>query len=140
VRQERQGWPPDQAADARGRPISGMSALRRLRRPRRPDAASGAGSSSIGCAVDQRGPCVRWFGARRADDRLDGGPAAQLAFDLGCHAPFLAGDEDLELVIGRRFVAAVSLVGEDRRLRANPGKSRSMVCSVLSCSATALRM
>jgi hypothetical protein len=83
---------------------------------------------------------VRWFGARRADDRLDGGPAAQLAFDLGCHAPFLAGDEDLELVIGRRFVAAVSLVGEDRRLRANPGKSRSMVCSVLSCSATALRM
>jgi hypothetical protein len=81
---------------------------------------------------------VRWFGARRADDRLDGGPAAQLAFDLGCHAPFLAGDEDLELVIGRRFVAAVSLVGEDRRLRANPGKSRSMVCSVLSCSATVL--
>src|SRR5450631_4594774 len=31
VRQERQGWPSDQAADARGRPISGMSALRRLR-------------------------------------------------------------------------------------------------------------
>ena len=31
MRQERQGWPLDQAADARGRPISGMSALRRLR-------------------------------------------------------------------------------------------------------------
>src|SRR5450755_2632466 len=31
VRQERQGWPLDQAADARGRPISAMSALRRLR-------------------------------------------------------------------------------------------------------------
>src|SRR2546428_10799441 len=43
----------------------------------------------------------------------DGGPAAQLAFDLGCHAPFLAGDEDPELVVGRRVVAAVSLVGED---------------------------
>jgi hypothetical protein len=28
-----------------------------------------------------------------ADDRLDGRPAAQLAFDLGCYAPFLAGDE-----------------------------------------------
>jgi hypothetical protein len=53
------------------------------------------------------------FGFEMADDRLDGGPAAQLAFDLGCHAPFLAGDEDPELVIGRRVVAAVSLVGED---------------------------
>jgi hypothetical protein len=37
-----------------------------------------------------------------ADDRLEGGPAAQLAFDLGCHAPFLAGDEGPELVIGAR--------------------------------------
>ena len=53
------------------------------------------------------------LGFEMADDRLDGGPAAQLAFDLGCHAPFLAGDEDPELVIGRRVVAAVSLVGED---------------------------
>src|SRR5450631_3463375 len=33
---------------------------------RRPVAASGAGSRSIGCAVDKRGPYVRWFGARRA--------------------------------------------------------------------------
>jgi len=47
-----------------------------------------------------------------ADHGFDGGPAAQLAFDLGCHAPFLAGDEDPELV-RRRVVAAVSLVGED---------------------------
>ena len=53
------------------------------------------------------------LGFEMADDRLDGGPSAQLAFDLGCHAPFLAGDEDPELVIGSRVVAAVSLVGED---------------------------
>jgi hypothetical protein len=26
-----------------------------------------SGSSSIGCAVDQRRPCVRWFGAAGAD-------------------------------------------------------------------------
>jgi hypothetical protein len=39
VRQERQGWPLGQAADARGRPISGMSALRRLR----PRVRSGVG-------------------------------------------------------------------------------------------------
>src|SRR5450631_4585710 len=32
VRQERQGWPLGQAADARDRPISAMSALRRLHR------------------------------------------------------------------------------------------------------------
>jgi len=34
---------------------------------RRPVAAPRAGSSSIGCAVDQRRPCVRWFGAADAD-------------------------------------------------------------------------
>jgi hypothetical protein len=42
-------------------------------------------------------------------------PAAQLALDRGCHAPFLARDQEPELVIGRRIVAAVSLVGEDAR-------------------------
>jgi hypothetical protein len=47
------------------------------------------------------------------DDGFDGGPAAQFALDLGRHPSLLAGDEDPELVIGRRVVAAVSLVGED---------------------------
>jgi hypothetical protein len=53
------------------------------------------------------------LGFEMADDRLDGGPAAQFALDLGRHSSLLAGDEDLELMIGRRIVAAVSLVGED---------------------------
>jgi hypothetical protein len=52
------------------------------------------------------------LGFEMADHRLDGGPAAQPAFDPGRHAPFLAGDEDPELVIRRRVVAAVSLVSE----------------------------
>jgi hypothetical protein len=46
------------------------------------------------------------------DDGLDGGTPAHLAFDLGRHAPLLTGDEDPELVIGRRIVAAIALVGE----------------------------
>ena len=33
----------------------------------------------------------------------------------GRHPSLLAGDEDPELVIGRRVVAAISLVGEDAR-------------------------
>ena len=32
---------------------------------------------------------------------------------LGVTPPLLAGDEDPELVIGRRIVAAIALVGED---------------------------
>jgi hypothetical protein len=48
-----------------------------------------------------------------SDDGLYGGPPSHLAFDLWCHAPLLAGDEDPELVIGRRIVAAVSLVGDE---------------------------
>ena len=52
------------------------------------------------------------LGFEMADNGLDGRPAAQFAFDLGRHPSLLAGDEDLELVIGRRVVAAVSLVGE----------------------------
>ena len=47
------------------------------------------------------------------DDGLDGGSPAHLAFDLGRHASFLPGDEDPELIIGRRIVAAITLVGED---------------------------
>jgi hypothetical protein len=39
------------------------------------------------------------------DDGLDGGSPAHLALNLGRHAPFLPGDEDPELIIGRRIVA-----------------------------------
>lgn len=38
---------------------------------------------------------------------------------LGRHASLLAGDEDPELVIGRRIVASVYLVGEDASDRAS---------------------
>jgi len=53
------------------------------------------------------------LGLEMADDGLDGGSAAQFALDPGRYPALLAGDEDPELVIGRRVVAAVSLVGED---------------------------
>jgi len=55
------------------------------------------------------------FGLEMADHRFDGGPAAQLASDPGCHTAFLAGDEDPEFVIRGCVVAAVSLVREDAR-------------------------
>jgi hypothetical protein len=55
------------------------------------------------------------LGLEMADDGLDGGPAAEFALDPGRHPSLLAGDEDPELVIGRRVVAAVSLVGDDAR-------------------------
>ena len=48
-----------------------------------------------------------------ADARLDGGAAAQLAFDRFGDAPLLAGDVDLELVLGRGVVAAIAAVGDD---------------------------
>ena len=50
-----------------------------------------------------------------ADDGLDGGPAVEFTLDRGCHPSLLAGEEHPELVIGRRVVAAVALVGEDAR-------------------------
>jgi hypothetical protein len=53
------------------------------------------------------------LGFQMTDHGFDGGPAAQLALDPRRHASLLAGDEDPELVIGRRVVAAVPLVGED---------------------------
>ncbi len=46
-----------------------------------------------------------------ADNRFDGGAAAHLAFDLWCDAALLLGGVDLELVLGRRIVAAVAGVG-----------------------------
>ena len=53
------------------------------------------------------------LGFEMADHGLDGGPAAQLAFDPARHPTLLAGDEDPELVIRRRVVAAVALVREN---------------------------
>src|SRR5205085_3701652 len=55
------------------------------------------------------------LGLEMANDGLDGGPAAEFAFDGGRHPSLLAGDEDSELVVRCRIVAAVSLVGEDAR-------------------------
>ena len=42
-----------------------------------------------------------------ADDGLNGGAASHLSFDLWGRPSFLLGCIDLELVIGRRIVAAV---------------------------------
>jgi len=53
------------------------------------------------------------LGLETADDGLDGGPAVQLALDLRYRPSLLAAEENHELVIGRRVVAAVALVGED---------------------------
>ncbi|SIO37344.1 hypothetical protein SAMN05443247_04553 [Bradyrhizobium erythrophlei] len=47
------------------------------------------------------------LGFEMADDGLDGGPAAEFALDLRRHPSLLPGDEDPELVNGRRIVAAV---------------------------------
>jgi hypothetical protein len=43
-----------------------------------------------------------------ADDGFDGGPPFELALDLRSEAPLLAGRVDLELVIGRGVVAAIT--------------------------------
>ena len=43
--------------------------------------------------------------------RFDGGAAAHLAFDLWGEAALLPGGVDLELVIGRRVVAAIAGIG-----------------------------
>ena len=48
-----------------------------------------------------------------ADHRLDRRAPPELAFDLLCDAPFLAGDIDPEPVFGRGVVAAIAGVGDD---------------------------
>src|SRR5882762_8696859 len=47
-----------------------------------------------------------------ADDRLDGGAPFELALDLRRDAALLAGRVDLELVIGRGVVAAITGIGD----------------------------
>ena len=45
-----------------------------------------------------------------ADDRFDGGAAAQFAFDMFGDPPFLAGDTDFEAVAWRRIVAVATML------------------------------
>jgi hypothetical protein len=47
------------------------------------------------------------------DDRLDGRPMLEVALDLGRQASFLASGVDVELVLGRSIVAAVSGIGNN---------------------------
>jgi hypothetical protein len=48
-----------------------------------------------------------------ADDRLDRRAAAEFSFDALGDSALLAGDVDLELVSGRRVVAAIAAVSDD---------------------------
>jgi hypothetical protein len=50
-----------------------------------------------------------------ADDRFDGGAAAQFTLDAFGDASLLAGDIDLEAIAWRRVVTAISAVGDDAR-------------------------
>src|SRR3979411_2163209 len=82
------------------------------------EVVAGGGEDGVG-SVAPTGPEIvaahAVLGFEMADDGFDGGPAAQFALDPGRHPSFLAGDEDPELVIRRRVVAAVALVREDAR-------------------------
>ena len=53
------------------------------------------------------------LGLEVADNRFDGGAPSHLPFDLRRDAALLACSEDLELVFGRRIVAAIAGIGED---------------------------
>ena len=48
-----------------------------------------------------------------SDDRFDCGASAEFTFDGLGDAASLAGNVDLELVVGRGVVAAIAAVGED---------------------------
>jgi hypothetical protein len=65
------------------------------------------------------------LGPEMADDRLDGGPAAQFTLDGGRYPSLLAGEEDPELVIERCIVAAISLVARSRLLGTTMGAQLS---------------
>src|SRR6266576_4094356 len=82
------------------------------------EVVAGGGEDSVGGITVSEAEIVAAhavLGFEMADDGLDGGPAAQFALDLRRYASLLAGEEDPELVVGRRIVAAISLVGEDAR-------------------------
>src|SRR5579862_5192840 len=55
-----------------------------------------------------------------ADNRFDGGPAAQVALDLFRHVALLAREIDLEAKVRRRVVAAVAAI-DDEALKAGAG-------------------
>ena len=81
-----------------------------------PEVVAGGGEDGVdrvallACEVIAAHPMLA-FGV--ADDRLDGRAAAQLAFDLVGDAPLLTRDIDLEAIVWRRVVAAVSPIGDD---------------------------
>jgi hypothetical protein len=60
------------------------------------------------------------LGFEMADNGLNSGSAVQFSLDPRRHPSLLAGDEDPELVIGRRVVATVALVDEDGASRRPP--------------------
>src|SRR5271170_3561350 len=83
-----------------------------------PEVVSGGGEDGVDRVAGWSGEVVAthpMFAFGVADDRFDGGASAQLAFDVFGDAPPLAGDIDLEAMIGRRIVAAVATVGDDAR-------------------------
>src|SRR3981081_1499310 len=82
------------------------------------EVVAGSGEDGVGGVAATEPEIVAahaMLGFEMADDGLDSGPAAQFALDPGRHPSLLAGEEDPELVIRRRVVAAVSLVSEDAR-------------------------
>jgi hypothetical protein len=80
------------------------------------EVVAGGGEDGVGGVAVGSGEVVSAHAVLRlrvADDRFDGGTAAQLAFDGLGDAASLAGDIDLELVVGRGVVAAIAAVGDD---------------------------
>ena len=80
------------------------------------EVVAGGGEDGVGGVAVGSGEVVSAHAVLRfrvADDRFDGGTAAQLAFDGLGDAASLAGDIDPELVAGRGVVAAIAAVGDD---------------------------
>ncbi len=78
------------------------------------------------------------LGLEMADDRLDGGPPLELAFDLGRDAALLTCGKDPELIIGRRVVTAIASIGDgvlestadERLLGRDDGRKRVAIVRV----------
>jgi hypothetical protein len=79
---------------------------------------AGGGEDGVGGVAVGPGEVVsahEVLGLGVANDRFDRGAAAEFAFDGLGDAASLAGDIDLELVVGRGVVAAITAVGDDTR-------------------------
>src|SRR5262249_11048824 len=70
------------------------------------------GVGGIALAVPEIVPAHTVLCLHVADDGLDGGPPAHLALDLRGDPSPLTSDDDPELVVGRRIVAAITFVDE----------------------------